>query len=118
MMTMHAMIGFSALTLLALGTPSLAQFTGPSAQGKTSTVAATRNLRLGSYVTLTGNVVTHLREEYFTFRDKTGEIRVEIPEKVWRGQNVSPTTSVRIMGEVSRGWTGRYVWVKSLDIVQ
>lgn len=57
--------------------------------------------RLGNYVTLTGNVVSHLRGDYCTFRDATGEIRVEIEPRIW---------------QVDRGIAGRYLWVKSLEI--
>lgn len=106
------------LALTTLATPSLAQFSGPSAQGRPATVAEVQNARLGSYVTLTGNIVDHQRSDYFTFRDTTGDIRVEIAGNVWQGREVTPETNVRIMGEVDRGITGRYVWVKTLDIVQ
>jgi uncharacterized protein YdeI (BOF family) len=34
--------------------------------------------RLGSHVSLSGKIVAHQRENQFTFRDSSGEIRVEI----------------------------------------
>lgn len=94
-----------------------AQFTGPSAAGRPGTVAEARDARLGSYITLTGHVVNHQRGEYFTFRDDTGEIRVEIANNVWNGRKVGPDTKVRLLGEVDRGVAGRYVWVKSLEVL-
>lgn len=101
-----------------LATSAMAQFTGPGVAGQTQTVAQVRDARLGSYVTLTGNIVNHQREDYFTFRDASGEIRVEIGRNVWQGRKVGPENTVRILGEVDRGPAGRYVWVKSLDIVK
>jgi uncharacterized protein (TIGR00156 family) len=98
--------------------PAQAQFSGPSVQGRTSTVADIADARLGSYVVLTGNVVSHLRGNYFTFRDSSGEIRVEIEGNVWQGRPVAPETNVRIMGELDSGPAGRYIWVKSLETVQ
>lgn len=95
----------------------LAQFKGPSVAGRPSTVAEARDARLGSYVTLTGQIVNHLRSDYYTFRDDTGEIRVEIGSPVWRGRAVGPDDKVRLLGEVDRGLGGRYVWVKSLDVL-
>lgn len=95
-----------------------AQFTGPSATGATSTVKQVQSARLGSYVTLTGNIVAHQRSDYFTFRDKTGEIRVEVESPVWQGRAVNPETTVRLLGEVDSGFAGRYVWVKSLQVVE
>lgn len=95
--------------------PTYAQFTGPSVQGDQSTVSAAQSIRLGSYVTLRGNIVSHLREDYYLFRDQTGEIRVEIPLRRFGGRKVGPTDKVQIMGEVDKGRAGRYVWVKSLS---
>lgn len=106
------------LMLGMLAMPALAQFDGPSAGGRNATVAqAANSLRIGTYVTLTGNIVEHLREDYFTFKDASGSIRVEVPANVFRGQRVVPATIVRITGEVDRGSVGRYIYVKSLDIV-
>ncbi len=109
--------------VLALGlsslfaTQAMAQFTGPSASGRPATVAAAQEVRVGTYVTLTGNIVNHQRSDYFTFRDDTGEIRVEIASNVWQGRQVGPNDKVRIMGEVDRGPGGRYIWVKTLDVL-
>ena len=94
-----------------------AQFSGPSASGRASTVVDARDVRLGSYVTSTGHVVNHQRGDYFTFRDETGEIRVEIGRNVWNGRKVGPNDKVRLLGEVDRGPAGRYVWVKSLEVL-
>lgn len=100
-----------------LASPAVAQFTGPSVAGRTVTVEQARNARLGSYVTVTGNVVAHQRGSFYTFRDATGEIRVEIEGSVWQGRAVGPTTKVRLLGEVDQGFAGRYLWVKSLEVV-
>jgi uncharacterized protein (TIGR00156 family) len=112
---------YPLLVLLFCGfvaSEAMAQFTGPSVTGRQSTVEQAREARLGSYVTVTGQVVAHLREDYFTFRDQTGEIRVEIGSSVWRNRPVSPDTKVRLLAEVDQGFGGRYLWVKSLEIVE
>jgi uncharacterized protein (TIGR00156 family) len=115
---MPARRDFILLALSAtLATPALAQFTGPSVEGTPTSVADAQNARTGSYVTLEGNIVAHLREEYYSFADDTGEIRVEIPGGTFGGQQVGPDTRVRLMGEVDRGITGRYIWVKSLTVL-
>jgi len=113
---MKKMLVFLLLSLL--GSTATAQFTGPGATGRESTVAQVADMRLGSYVTVTGNVVAHQRQNYFTFRDGTGEIRVEIENSVWQNRQVGPETTVRLLGEVDRGVAGRYLWVKSLQIVE
>lgn len=106
---------FSVAATFAVG--AMAQFTGPSASGPPATVAEARAARVGSYVTLTGQIVNHQRGDYYTFRDDTGEIRVEIGSGPWAGREIGPETRVRVMGEVDRGITGRYVWAKTLDVL-
>lgn len=109
--------GILFLFTVMFAVSAMAQFTGPSVAGRPSTVAAAQEARLGSYVTLTGNIINHQRGDYFTFRDDTGEIRVEIASNVWQGRQVGPNDRVRILGEVDRSARQRYVWVKSLDIL-
>ncbi len=108
----------TALLVCLLTTPALARFTGPSVGGPTQTVAQAQNVRAGTYISLTGNIVEHLRENYFTFRDATGSIRVEIENDVWQGRDVSPQQRVTIFGEVDTDRRGRYIWVKSLSVAR
>ncbi len=104
---------------LLLSSTSFAQFTGPSATGQVSTVEQARSAPMGTYVTVTGNIVAHLREDYYTFRDATGEIRVEIGSSVWQNRNIEPDTEVRLLAEVDRNiFVITYLWVKSLEIVE
>lgn len=100
-----------------LASNAVAQFSGPSPAGRTTTVQQARDARVGSYVTVTGNIVNHLRGDYHTFRDASGEIRVEIGSAVWQNRKVEPGTKVRLLAEVDNGPAGRYLWVKSLELV-
>lgn len=112
--------GLMVLAICACGvltTNALAQFSGPSVSGRSSTVEEARDARLGSYLILTGNIVNHLRGDYYTFRDASGEIRVEIAPSVWLGRQIGPNDKVRLLGEIDSGVAGRYVWVKSLDVL-
>ena len=112
---------FLALTLvwLLLASNAVAQFTGSTTTGQTSTVEQARNARVDTYVTVTGNIVAHLREDYYTFRDDTGDIRVEIEPQVWQNREVGPDTTVRLLAEVDRNASGTvYLWVNSLEIVK
>jgi uncharacterized protein (TIGR00156 family) len=107
------------MCLLLLSSTSFAQFTGPSVTGRVSTVEQARNAPIDTYVTVTGNIVAHLREDYYTFRDRTGEIRVEIERPVWRNRNIGPDTKVRLVAEVDRNAAGTiYLWVESLEIAE
>ena len=103
---------------LAFALPASAQFVGPSASGQQMSVAAAAEARIGSYVTLSGTILSHLREDYFMFSDGTNQIRVEIEPGVFNGRQIGPTTRVQIVGEVDRAGNGtRYVWVKSLQLL-
>lgn len=113
-----AKAAIACLLLGLLAPDASAQFTGPSAAGREATVSQVDRARIGSYVTVTGNIVSHLRGDYFTFRDSTGEIRVEIGSSVWQDRKVGPETRVQLLAEVDRGIAGRYLWVKSLQIVE
>jgi len=95
------------------------QFDGPEASGQVSTVQEANRAPIGSYVTVVGNIVNHLREDYYTFGDETGEIRVEITDRVWQNRVVTPDTQVRVLAEVDRNLAGtRYLWVKALEIIK
>jgi len=94
-----------------------AQFTGPSASSPQTTVAQAAEARVGTYVTVVGNIVAHQKEEYFSFRDATGEMRVEIERSIWQNRKIGPDTRVRLVGEVDTGLAGRYLWVESLQVL-
>jgi uncharacterized protein (TIGR00156 family) len=107
----------ASLFAVTCSASAFAQFIGPSVQGAPSSVADALNLRVGTYVTLEGNITAHLRGDYFQFSDGSGQIRVEIPAATFGGRQVSPQTRVRIMGEVDQSNAGRYIWVKSLNLL-
>jgi uncharacterized protein (TIGR00156 family) len=104
------------MALLCAG-QAAAQFTGPGVAAPAGTVAGVQGARLGSYVTVVGTIVNHQRGDYFTFRDATGDLRVEIEARVWAGRPVNPDSKVRLVGEVGSTAAGRYLWVKTLEIV-
>lgn len=102
---------------IIIAEPAAAQFTGPSAKGSATTVAGAEDLPLGAYVTLTGHIVEHLREDYYRFADDTGTIRVEIDEGRWQERAVTPETRLRLTGEVDPYHGGRYVWVTEIEVL-
>jgi uncharacterized protein (TIGR00156 family) len=79
-------------------------FVGPSAAPEATTIAEARSLPDDAQVALRGNIVRALGDEKYLFRDKSGEIVVEIDDELWRGQTVAPTDSVEIRGEIDRDW--------------
>lgn len=108
----------AAFAALAMTLPAMAQFTGPSVTGNAVSVAELRTALPGRYVSVSGHIVAHQRGDYYTFRDASGDIRVEIDPAVWQGRPVGPEARVRLLAEVDVGLTGRYLWVKTLELIE
>ena len=109
-----AIATFGTFSDIAVG-----QFVGPTPRGSAMSVKAARAAPIDTYVVVTGSIVAHLRENYHTFRDATGDIRVEISDRVWSGRPVTPKNTVRLVAEVDRNSSGLvYLWVQSLEIVK
>jgi len=79
----------------------------PHAQGqpvmisRTITIMEARNLPHDSWVMLAGNIVNALPGgKYYTFRDSSAEIPVDIGLKHWRGLSAGVSDRVEIYGEV------------------
>ena len=116
---MKVLLALICISGLLIPSNAVAQFIGPAPTGQTSTVEQASNASVDTYVTVTGNIVAHLREEYYTFRDETGDIRVEIDSSVWRNREVGPDTLVQLLAEVDRNAAGTvYLWVQSLEIIE
>ena len=105
---------FGAFSDMAVG-----QFVGGTPRGSVMSVKAARAAEIDTYVVVTGSIVAHLREDYYTFRDATGDIRVEISDRVWSGRPVTPENKVSLVAEVDRNSSGLvYLWVQSLEIIK
>lgn len=71
------------------------------------------------YVAVEGFIVQKIGHKDYIFKDKTGEIRVEIKDRVFANQQVSPKTKVMLEGEVDKDWTGPMeIDVKRLTVVK
>ncbi|PKH23514.1 TIGR00156 family protein [Enterobacterales bacterium CwR94] len=98
----------------AQGKPQATQggFQGPA--GSKATVAQAKEMKDDSWVTLQGNIVQRVGDEDYTFKDQTGEIRVEIDHKRWNGQTISPNDKVEITGELDKDWNSAEIDVKQI----
>ena len=65
-------------------------------------------------VTLRGQLERHLGGDQYLFRDEAGTITVEIKQRRWSGQSVSPQDKVEISGEVDKDWWSSTIEVKRL----
>lgn len=115
----HEMNKASVIGLVALISVSsfaMAAYTGPQEQNKVS-VAQLKDVADDQWVTLEGKLVKHLGGENYLFKDSSGEVEVEVDQKVWRGTEVGPDDLIRIRGEVDHSWNKTEVEVESLEKV-
>ena len=90
-----------SLTILACSN-LLADFQGPIDIKNITTVAEAQKSQEDTKVVLTGNIIKKINDEHYTFKDKTGEINVEIDDDKLQGINITPETSVTIYGEIDK----------------
>lgn len=120
--------------LLACALPAYAAFDGPRAKSQLSggfagpvsgaqadTVIKAMELPDGAPVVLTGNIVSQIagKKDKFVFRDGTGEIRMEIDKKDFRGQTITPQDTVRVIGKVDKDFGKEMeIEAKQIEIVK
>jgi uncharacterized protein (TIGR00156 family) len=109
----------SAILLFLMPSLVSAQFTGPVVDREELTVEKAQEAMVGTYATVTGRIINQLREDYYTFQDETGEIRIEVSPALWNNRQVTPQMMVRLSVEVDSNIFGRrYLWVESIEILE
>lgn len=91
-------------------------FKGPSISE--TTVVKAKDLSDDTWVILTGKITKKIGDELYVFEDSTGGINVDIDNKRWRGQTVTPDNTVRIEGKVDKEWTSTEIDVKQITIIK
>lgn len=92
----------SAIAIVALSGVAHAQYTGPSGHtGPKSVADVLKNPVDDQYVQLKGQLIRQVGNEKYIFTDGTGEIRVEIDNKLLTGP-IDDKTTVIIRGEVEK----------------
>ncbi len=67
-----------------------------------TSVAQTRNAGDDTLVSLQGQIVNHIRDDKFLFKDATGSVVIEVDDDDMRAINLRPGTAVHIRGKVDR----------------
>lgn len=68
------------------------------------TVKQVNEMRDDVPVIIKGKIVQRMGDEKYLFEDGTGSITIEIDDDSWRGQTISPADTVKMYGEVDRGF--------------
>ncbi len=85
-----------------------------SDDAKQTTVEQAKRMKDDTWVTLQGNIEKKIGDDRYQFRDHTGTIEIEVENKAWNGQDVSPKDLVVISGELDKDRHGDKVDVKHL----
>lgn len=84
-----------------------------------STVSQALKMKDDSYVYLKGNIVKRLKSDKYLFQDSTGSVEVEIDDKRWMGQIVTPADTVEIYGKLDKELIGSTeIEVKRIELVK
>lgn len=120
---------YLASLLLGVTAVANAQFTGEATDTQatpvavaspyvTSEIVTVRQMPDNSYVTIEGNIVEQLAtdNEKYRFSDASGQIVVEIDDKLWKGQQIGPENKVKILGELDQSRNPDKVKVEAVYI--
>lgn len=77
-------------------------FSGGQKPPKPTTVAEALKAWDDTPVTLTGHITRQVERDEFYFKDATGEIRIEVEDYAWNGQNITPKDEITIQGKVDK----------------
>ncbi|MBD2786314.1 YgiW/YdeI family stress tolerance OB fold protein [Xenorhabdus sp. DI] len=91
-------------------------FKGPTPS--LTSVAQAKSFRDDSWVVLEGNIVKQVGHELYEFRDNSGSVYIDIDDKIWMGQTVTPADKIRIEGEVDKDWNSIEIDVKTIHVVK
>ena len=81
-------------------------------------VAEIAKLPDDTYVTVVGYLTARVGDDEYNFTDGKDNITVEIDDKYWRGQQVTPKDKIIINGRVDKGFTGVSIDAKSVTLVK
>lgn len=91
-------------------------FNGPN--GTVATVKQAQDMKDDAWVTMRGKIEKRVGDEEYMFRDATGTMTVEIDDKRWDGQNISPSDNVELQGKLDKDFNSVELDVKQIKKVQ
>ncbi len=71
-----------------------------------------------TWITLQGNIIQHVGDDKYTFKDASGQGIVEIDHDKWGGQHISPTDIVVLITKVDKDWGAVELEVESVRKAQ
>lgn len=105
---MKKLMALSAL--FALSASAFANFSNgnvDNSYGAVTTVKQALKAHEDTPVVLTGKITRQVDNDEFYFKDATGEIKIEVDDHAWNGQNITPKDKITIRGKVDKNDYGR-----------
>lgn len=96
--------------------PAAGGFVGPT--GTVTTAEKAKTFADDTWVTLRGKIEQRIGGDHYIFRDASGTVNVEIDNKRWNGQTITPQDTVEIQGEVDKDWNSVEIDVKQINKVK
>lgn len=104
------------IATLLIGTTTIAQaqFTGNNDAAElteafvspyvTTDIKTVRQMPDDTYVTVEGHILQQFKNDRkkYLFQDHSGEIILKVDDKIWRNQQVTPETKVKVLGELDQ----------------
>jgi uncharacterized protein (TIGR00156 family) len=120
MMNKLIILSLSFVSVLFISTNTTAGFVGPGPGSSSNliTVKTVDKMTDDEKVTLEGYIVKKASDEYYMFKDATGEIEVEIDDDVLKKVDITPGTKVRIVGEVDEDCPSTTIDVDHIEIIE
>ncbi|ABV89422.1 NirD/YgiW/YdeI family stress tolerance protein [Shewanella pealeana] len=97
--------------------PAMAAYNGPGVASHVNTAADAANAKDDTPVELTGYLVQSLGDENYLFRDESGDIKVEIDNRLMRDIEITGESKVKLVGQVDDEWQGIEIEIDSLRLV-
>ena len=76
------------------------------------TVKQAKTMNDDDHVALKGYIVQRIGSDKYLFRDDTGDIILDISDRRWEGQQISPADLVEIYGEVDKDCFDRKIEIQ------
>lgn len=82
------------------------------------TVEKAKTMKDDTWVTVRGNIEQRIGDDHYTFRDASGTMTVDIDNKRWNNQTITPKDIVELQGEIDKDWNSVELEVKKIVKVQ
>lgn len=93
--------------------PASGGFVGPT--GTVTTAEKAKTLSDDTTVTLRGKIEQRIGGDHYIFRDASGTVNVDIDNKRWNGQTITPKDTVEIQGEVDKDRNSVEIDIKQIN---